>query len=360
MSETHEFAALLLRRSARSMAAYAATELLEQSPGAGSELGPDRWTIWRRWLEERVEELAVALQSCQPHVLEQPTKWAICWAASRGVDLQAIRQGLVVLCEVLATELPEAAAALARQSLNQVIAKIDFHTLSCESLSSSEALTTKTPVGQLTSRYLLALLEGDRQKATQLLLGAVRDGWSLLDLYSRVLTPALQEVGRLWVTNEITIAEEHFATATTKLVMPQLRSAFPSQESNGKTVLAASVSENHHDLGLQMITDIFELHGWRTIALGANVPIVDFVQAAEAFDADLLLISAALASQVPIVQETIAAIRNYAPTADTKVIVGGAAFLSAPELAEQCDADGYATDIAGAYRLGKILVGLSS
>ena len=45
-------------------------------------------------------------------------------------------------------------------------------------------------------------------------------------------------------------------------------------------------------------------------------------------------------------------------TKDVKILVGGMAFVNAPDLAERYGADGYATDAADALKLGNQLVGL--
>jgi methanogenic corrinoid protein MtbC1 len=107
-----------------------------------------------------------------------------------------------------------------------------------------------------------------------------------------------------------------------------------------------------------MIADIFETHGWRTISLGANVPIPDLVQAAEAFEADLLLISAALTNHLPALRDSIQAVRHHEPTRDVKILVGGAAFHNVEELASQFGADGYAADALEALDVGNRLVGV--
>ena len=46
---------------------------------------------------------------------------------------------------------------------------------------------------------------------------------------------------------EINVAEEHFATSTTKAVLAQLRLRAPMEAPNGKTLLAAAVMGNELD-----------------------------------------------------------------------------------------------------------------
>jgi methanogenic corrinoid protein MtbC1 len=223
----------------------------------------------------------------------------------------------------------------------------------------SEKLAGDTEEGKLAASYLLALLEGDRQQAAAIVRQAASAGWRVSDLYQRVLAPAQREIGRMWLNDEINVAEEHFATATTKMIMSQLRGSEEVLPPNGKTVLAAAVRDNQHDVGLQMVANVFEMHGWRTILLGANVPIPDLVQATEAFQADLLLISAALGKHLTDVRDTIRAIKQYEPTSHAKILVGGTAFAGLADLADQFGADGYAANATDALQLGNRLVGLA-
>ncbi len=58
-------------------------------------------------------------------------------------------------------------------------------------------------------------------------MDAVADS-SVPDLYLQVL--------RMWQADEINVAEEHFATATTKMVLAQLRLRAPMQERTGRSL----------------------------------------------------------------------------------------------------------------------------
>ena len=163
----------------------------------------------------------------------------------------------------------------------------------------------------------------------------------------------------MWLTGEINVAEEHFASQTTKTVMGQLLSRAQPRPPNGKTVLAAAVAGNQHDIGLCAVADFFEMAGWRTIQLGADVPIGDLVQAVECFDVDLLALSASLNVQLETVKSTIRAVRSGPRGGEVKILVGGLAFADGGSLATEMGADGCASDPDEAVRLGCQLVGLA-
>jgi methanogenic corrinoid protein MtbC1 len=160
----------------------------------------------------------------------------------------------------------------------------------------------------------------------------------------------------MWHADEINVAEEHFASDTTKTVMAQLMSRATCKPRNGKTMIAAAVASNHIDIGLQAVADFFEMDGWRAIQLGADVPTTDIVQAVTAFDADLLGLSASQSIHFEIVRETIHAVRSAPLGTRIKIIVGGFAFAGSQHLAQRLGADGYASDPAAAVLLGRDLV----
>jgi len=231
-----------------------------------------------------------------------------------------------------------------------------LHVLHAGTPEPSTPLMLATPEGRLAADYLLAALEGDRRRASRMIFDAADADLSVEEIISGVLLPAQVEVGRMWHDNEVSVAEEHFTSETTKTLMAQLMSRAEFRPSNGKTLVAAGVAGNHIDIGLQAVADFFELDGWRTIQLGANVPTGDIVQAVDFFKADLLGLSASLSTQLETVRATINAVRFSPHSENVKIIVGGFAFAELEHLPLELGADGYAPNAAAAVELGRELV----
>jgi len=164
-----------------------------------------------------------------------------------------------------------------------------------------------------------------------------------------VFRPAQLEIGRLWHIGSITVAQEHYATAVTQLVMAQLyKYIFEPQRPRLGTLVAACVGGELHDMGLRMITDLLEMDGWRTHFLGASTPTQSLTDAVSRHEADVLILSAAMASRVPDVAALIERLRADVRTARVPVVVGGYAFDVAPSLSVAVGADAYAADAAAA------------
>ena len=353
MIDLNRVSAKMVIHSAKALAGYAASELLESSPGLGEGADSAAFQRWQNLFVQCLQELAAAVQFNRPQLLVQYVDWLRRLLTARGVEVNALKSGLDSLAKVLGTELPTEAAKIPAAMCREA-----SQSLERETAVPGRPLAADSGYGRLASSYLLALLEGDRALAIRLVLDAAEAGHPVRDLYVKVLLPAQEETGRMWQDVEINIAEEHFATATTRAVMAQLRARTVVKPANGKTLVTSAVAGNQHDIGLQVVADFFEMDGWRVIQLGSDVPIPDLVEAVGFYQADLLGLSVCLSSQLTTLKETIESVRQSDRGAAVKILVGGRGLTGAADLAAEFGADGYAVDPAEAVSLGSTLVGL--
>jgi methanogenic corrinoid protein MtbC1 len=209
----------------------------------------------------------------------------------------------------------------------------------------------------LAAKYLQALLRGDRQTCSQLILDAVAQGVTVKDIYIEVFQPCMREIGLLWQTNQITVAQEHFSTAVTQTVMSQLYPYIFTPLKKRFCLIATSVGGELHAVGLRMVSDFLEMDGWDTYYLGADTPAESILQAIAERNADLVAISATLSYHVSHVQALIQRIRSTPSLAQVKIMVGGYPFNIAEQLWRQVGADGYARDAQEAVLVANRLVG---
>lgn len=347
---SNEFLASVLQNSAGAMAGYTASELLEVVPSAAEAFQANPFSMWQNWLKRQVEELAAAIAVGEPKLFVSHTQWGKAVLEARGVSPAHFRSGLECLRNVLATELPEEGRKLAETYLESALNGFDEDAKGMRS-----RLSPETPAGRLASRYLLAVLEGDRRRARELVLDGSTRGLTIPQIYLEVILPAQEEIGRMWVANEITVSEEHFATATTRTILAQLLARAPIRASNGKTVMTAAVAGNRHDIGLQVVCDFFEMDGWRAIQLGADVPTGDLVAAVEGFRVNLLALSTTQAVHLQVLRDTIETVRHRRSSDVLKILVGGLAFTSCPELAGDLGADAFAAGPVEAVEIAAAL-----
>ncbi len=218
--------------------------------------------------------------------------------------------------------------------------------------------TRRGPLSDLAAGYLGALLGGDRRAAGRLVLEAADRGTDIRDLYLEVFEPVQVEIGRLWQTNAISIAQEHFFTAATQLVMSQLYPRLFAGSKKGRTLVAASTAGELHELGVRMVADFFELEGWDTYYLGANMPAEDVVREVGERRADVVGVSATMTFHLRAVEDLIVRLRAADGEKRAKILVGGYPFRVSPDLWRDIGADGSAANaVAAVAEAERIIMG---
>jgi methanogenic corrinoid protein MtbC1 len=201
-------------------------------------------------------------------------------------------------------------------------------------------LVSDAPHAALAQAWLDALLDGERHRASRMILDAASSGAQIAAIYQHVFQPALYEIGRLWQMNAISVAQEHYCTAATQLVMSQLYPQIFASEKGAGTLVATCVAGNLHEIGLRMVTDVFEMDGWHTYYLGANMPPHDVVGMVVRRRADVLAISATMTAHLRHVRELIRQVRADPACHDVFILVGGHPFHVALDLWRAVGADG--------------------
>ena len=139
--------------------------------------------------------------------------------------------------------------------------------------------------------YLSALLKGNRAECSQIVQAYLASNASLVELYEEVMKPALYEVGRLWETNMISVAREHIATAITEGIMNELYASIAAVEKAPYRVVLTCVENEPHQVGIKMVSDIFEMNGWDAYYVGSGIPPSEIIASIKEFQPHLIAIS---------------------------------------------------------------------
>lgn len=205
--------------------------------------------------------------------------------------------------------------------------------------------------------FLDALIRGDRREANRVVDRVLDRGDGLEKLYMHVVQPAMSEVGRLWQENELTVAEEHLATAITQAAMGRaFERVYRWHDSRTPSLVAACVDEERHQMGLRMLCDLLDVDGWDTAYLGASVPIESLVNMVEKRQPDVIALSATIAPHLPRLRAAIDAIRASSVRQQPLIIAGGRAVGGDHELATRLGADLTAKSAAEAVEILRVRV----
>ncbi|MDI6644133.1 MAG: cobalamin-dependent protein [Methanobacteriaceae archaeon] len=207
----------------------------------------------------------------------------------------------------------------------------------------------------LAQRYLDALLRVQRDAATRIILKAVEEGVDVKDIYLHVFEPCQHEIGRLWQTNQITVAQEHYCSAVTQMVMSQLYPYIFQGKKNGHQMVATCVAGEMHEIGIRMVADLFEMDGWDSYYLGANTPHESILDTIKSLNPEILAISASIHYNVMAAARLIDKIKESSST-NLKILVGGRPFLLAPDLWKKIGAHGFASNAQEAVKMANQLI----
>jgi methanogenic corrinoid protein MtbC1 len=327
-----------------------AKEITDRKQKVFQDLITQHHIEWSKLLEYThydLSSLVNALTSSSPQVFIDYMGWAAALFKSNNIPFDLLKKNVEIIDEVLKDFLPKQHQEVLSAYLEEAVSEIDkYSTLQKTNIDPSY------PHGKLAEKYLAALVSANREKAIQLILDSYKNGVSIKDIYLQVLQPVQYEIGILWQLNKISVAHEHYASSVTQLVMAQLYS-FICLNTNIKSkgmIVAVCASGELHEIGIRMVADFFEMEGWKTHLLGANMPVNDLVKTLLAQKPDLLAISASMSSNVLKTTKLIKAVRS-SQAKDIKIIVGGYLFNRVPDLWKQVAADYYAKDAEEALRI---------
>jgi MerR family transcriptional regulator, light-induced transcriptional regulator len=295
--------------------------------------------------------LASAMNAGDPSLFANYVAWVKVMLGKRGIPAEDLARHLELTRTVVGESVGGEAGALAVEYLSAGLARLPSLPTDLSSY-----LVNGAPHVELARAYLGALLNGERHDASRMVLDAVSSGVPVKDVYLHVFQPAQYEIGRLWQINEISVAQEHYGTAATQLVMSQLYPHVFASEKGAGTLVATCVAGDLHEIGGRMVSDFFEIEGWNTFYLGANMPPQAVLDTVVQRRAQVLGISVTMLFHLPAIDELIRKVRAHSECRGVKILVGGCPFLAAPDLWRSLGADGSAPNAQEATILASRLI----
>lgn len=184
---------------------------------------------------------------------------------------------------------------------------------------------------------------------TELVENALEDDIPPAEILSKALTPGMEEVGALfekgvYLVPDMLASAECVAEAT-KILNPHLIDA--TIQNKGKFVIA-TVEEDLHDIGKNIVGTILYGSGYDVQDLGTSVKAQTIVDAIKESDAQYVGLSALLTSTMNHMKEVIELLTESGLRDRVMVCVGGAPITE--EFAQKIGADLYGEDAFDALR----------
>ncbi len=131
--------------------------------------------------------------------------------------------------------------------------------------------STTTELAHLCEEFLEKLLSFDETQATDVLRRSF-SLYSVDQVLTEIITPALVEIGERWHRGELSIAVEHFAT---QFVMQHLMSMMTatSQPIRSAKIFAACAPGEMHQIGILMLVVMLRWRGWDVMYFGPDLKL---------------------------------------------------------------------------------------
>jgi len=200
---------------------------------------------------------------------------------------------------------------------------------------------------EISRTYLNAILKGETKEAYSIIEDAKKSGLSILVIYEDILSKVMYEIGALWHRNKITVDKEHYATSVTQSVMSGFYNEIFSRPRKKKSLLSCAVGSELHEMGIRMLSDIFEYYGWDTYYLGGALPESALLSAIEEHKPSVIALSVTMAPYLSTCERMVESIRRKFP--HVKIAVGGQAFINTEELWKKWGVDFYSTSAEDLY-----------
>jgi methanogenic corrinoid protein MtbC1 len=173
-------------------------------------------------------------------------------------------------------------------------------------------------------RYLEALLAGERIVCRNTVDDVLEKNRSIRDLYENLFRRSLYEVGEQWECGRISVADEHLATAMTESLLTRVYPHLFEVPRTSHSAIVSCIANEYHQIGGKMVADTFEMHGWDSYFLGANIPLGELLDMVEKKLPDVVALSVTTYLGMATLLDACKALLT--PFPDLEIWVGGQAF----------------------------------
>ncbi len=197
-----------------------------------------------------------------------------------------------------------------------------------------------------------AVIKGFRELSQTLTKEALKTRGAL-DIVNGDLIPALDEVGRAYEEKRAYLPQLLMSAEAAKSAFSVIKNSMDGKKGGSKgTFVIATVKNDVHDIGKNIVKLLLENYGYDVIDLGKDVSAEDIVEAVIKYHAPIAGLSALMTTTLPSMERTVKLIKEKTPWC--KTVVGGAVLTK--EYAESIGADKYSSDAMETVRYAETIL----
>jgi len=320
-------------------------EQFKRDPKLEKELDDRRRKLMYDDVIYNISFLMTAIHFKDGKIFEEYAKWIyqLLCNVMKDLDRDRIMEHMVDHYAIMSEIFKESASDI----LNEEELKYAQEYLSLAIKTTKDAVTniplstafTEGEYYKIRKDYLDAILTNQTRMAYTIINDAKKDGIPLTSIYEEILAKVMYEIGILWHKHIITVDKEHYATSVTQTVMSGFYDEIFSRPRQNRVLVSCAVGSELHEMGIRMLSDIFEFYGWDTFYLGAALPKNALLDAINEHKPDLVALSVTMPPYLSMCEEIVLTVKEKYP--DVKLAVGGQAFKNTDKLWEKWDIDFY-------------------
>jgi DNA-binding transcriptional MerR regulator len=158
---------------------------------------------------------------------------------------------------------------------------------------------------------LTQALDAVDEPVAQAVLDRLFAAFTVETVLREVVLPYLHELGERWQRGEVSVAQEHFASALLRGRLAALARGWG--RGFGPLALLACAPGERHDLPLLAFGIVLHRTGWRIHYLGADTPLADLVRTAAQVRPDFVVVTAATPDRLDGLSEPLADLARRVP-----------------------------------------------
>jgi excisionase family DNA binding protein len=209
-------------------------------------------------------------------------------------------------------------------------------------MKSAVSRRPRSPTARATatkSQLEARLLAGDEPGAWSVLEAALASEHSPSEVLLQLVAPALESIGNRWHAGELTVADEHRASAVAVRLIARIGARFARRGPKRGSVVITTPPAELHSTPVAIAADLLRWAGFNVIELGADTPAEALAQALAGVP-DLLAVAIACTTRGSTTSARRVAAHLHTAIPGTTVLIGGAAIGDADQ-ALRLGADGF-------------------
>jgi MerR family transcriptional regulator, light-induced transcriptional regulator len=204
-----------------------------------------------------------------------------------------------------------------------------------------EEIAAATPLPKVSAQAIDdVLLAGNIRATASILQSKGLAPEALAEICDTIFVPSFSLVGLKWERGELSIAEEHRASATLIDALAQTLARLPEPPQGAPIAALACIGDEQHDMGLRMVRLILHSIGFATVLLGGTVPVLDLsaLVSRSSPPPAILALSASPKASPSDLRGHLAVLSSATRTLGVALVTGGRGFATLEERETQSNA----------------------